>query len=105
MFTSSRFATAIAAAALLLAGCGNGATGLTAPGKGKPAPIVDLAPRCGATELQGLIGQDGATIGVIEHTGPLRVVHPGDALTQDYRPDRLNINLDADGLISRVWCG
>ena len=35
----------------------------------------------------------------------VRVIRPGDAVTMDYRQDRLNIELDADGKIVRFNCG
>lgn len=34
-----------------------------------------------------------------------RVVGPDSLVTQDYRPTRLNVAIDADGLITRVSCG
>ncbi|MCI2399470.1 I78 family peptidase inhibitor [Aliiroseovarius subalbicans] len=68
-----------------------------------PGP-VDFTPSCGAGELQGLIGQDAGIIAELEIKGALRVIHPGMAVTADYRPDRLNIAVDDGGLITRVWC-
>lgn len=35
----------------------------------------------------------------------LRVIRPGMAVTLDYRPDRMNIQLDASERISRFYCG
>lgn len=37
--------------------------------------------------------------------GPVRVIHPGDMVTQDYDPARLNVEVDADGVITRLRCG
>jgi hypothetical protein len=34
-----------------------------------------------------------------------RVIEPGMAITEDYRETRLNIDLDAQGRIARLWCG
>jgi len=67
-------------------------------------PPMDLTPRCGADQLKGLIGQDSAILREIELPENLRVVHPGMMLTQDYQPARLNIAVDKDGIINRVWC-
>jgi hypothetical protein len=36
---------------------------------------------------------------------PTRVLRPGDAMTMDYRPDRLNIYLDDDGSLVEVRAG
>jgi len=35
----------------------------------------------------------------------MRVIRPGDAVTLDYRPDRLNVRLDDDDVISEIGCG
>ncbi|WP_343525235.1 I78 family peptidase inhibitor [Sphingomonas sp.] len=35
----------------------------------------------------------------------LRVIAPGMAVTMDYRVDRLNIETDAAGTITRIRCG
>ncbi|MHA6265984.1 I78 family peptidase inhibitor [uncultured Aliiroseovarius sp.] len=80
----------------LLAACQPGA-------RDEPRP-VDLTPRCGADRLRGLIGQDAATLREVDLPRVTRVVRPGMALTMDYRPDRLNISIDENGIIDRVWC-
>jgi hypothetical protein len=36
---------------------------------------------------------------------PLRVYKTGDAITEDFRPDRVNIEIDAGGTIVNVWFG
>jgi hypothetical protein len=36
---------------------------------------------------------------------PVRVYHTGDAITEDYIADRVNIELSGDGVIVRVWMG
>ncbi|ABS61837.1 hypothetical protein Plav_0214 [Parvibaculum lavamentivorans DS-1] len=35
----------------------------------------------------------------------VRVIRPGDAVTQDFRDDRLNVELDEDGNITNLRCG
>jgi len=72
------------------------------PGAG-PVPL-DFTPSCGADRLQGLVGQDAGIIAEMEIDVPLRVIHPGMSVTADYNPGRLNIAVDEDGIISRVWC-
>ncbi len=69
-----------------------------------PPPVFDATPRCGAEKLQDLIGQDASVLEGMTFDKPLRVMHPGMAFTADYSPDRLNIEVDADGIIARVWC-
>jgi len=50
-----------------------------------------------------LIGQPRAAAGPLPQ--PKRVYHITDPVTMDHRPDRLNIDLDGDGAIVRLWCG
>lgn len=35
----------------------------------------------------------------------IRVIRPDEAVTQDFRPDRLNVELDAEESITRIYCG
>ena len=35
----------------------------------------------------------------------LRWIRPGDAVTMDYSPERLNLHLDAEGRVERLACG
>lgn len=85
----------IAFASLTLAACTDGA-------------VVERDPTgqlgvCPAPAFQEFVGQPYA------HTRFdwkfLRVIRPGDAVTKDYRTDRLNITLDGDEVITRIWCG
>lgn len=38
-------------------------------------------------------------------SGTIRVVRPGDAVTQDWVPSRVTVTLDASGKVTRVSCG
>ena len=38
-------------------------------------------------------------------TGDVRVIKPGQAVTMDYRGDRLNVEVDAHNAIVRITCG
>lgn len=35
----------------------------------------------------------------------IRVIRPGDNVTMDYRTDRLNVELDENDVVTRVYCG
>jgi len=70
-----------------------------------PPPPSPDADACGAGGLQQLVGQKRAAFDESAIDGPLRVVPPGSAMTMDYRADRLNVELDEDGRITRIWCG
>ncbi|SEW31287.1 Peptidase inhibitor I78 family protein [Aliiroseovarius sediminilitoris] len=70
-----------------------------------PVPAPDtFIPNCGQDRFRGLVGQDAGTLREVDLPHATRVVKPGITLTQDYRPDRLNISVDEDGIIDRVWC-
>ena len=84
-------------ALLILAAC-------QSPVGGTGPEALDFTPTCGADRLQGLVGQDAGIIAEIEIDAPLRVIHPGMAVTADYNPGRLNIAVDEAGIITRVWC-
>ena len=79
--------------ALLLAGC-------VAPEGAVPSD----AAACGAERLQGLVGQSGDVLARMTLPEGTRIIGPDTAVTMDYRPDRLNIDLDAAGRITRVHC-
>lgn len=59
---------------------------------------------CGAGALQALVGRPAAEVQENLPEGA-RIIPPGSAVTQDHRPDRLNVDLDENGVISRLWCG
>jgi hypothetical protein len=59
---------------------------------------------CGAAALQQLLGapvadQDFSAIAA------RRIMADGSPMTMDYRADRLNVTYDAQGRITRIWCG
>jgi len=37
--------------------------------------------------------------------GMLRVIRPGQAVTRDYRSERLNLQLNDHGVVVRAYCG
>lgn len=59
---------------------------------------------CLADEQMALLGEDvdAAQANLLELS---RIIPPDSAVTQDFRPDRVNVDLDEDGMIIRVWCG
>ncbi|KLI99915.1 I78 family peptidase inhibitor [Luteimonas sp. FCS-9] len=75
-----------------------------------PAESVAGVTPCDTEAVQGLIGQPGSEAlyekarqdaGARQH----RAIGPGDAVTLDFREDRLNIDLDAEGRITGFRCG
>jgi hypothetical protein len=78
-----------------------------------PAESAGAAPAealCKAEAVQDLIGQTpGDALGkdALARSGArtLRWVPEGSAVTMDYRADRLNVQLDGQGRISKLSCG
>ena len=71
------------------------------PQKPGPAPAADT---CGAALFQGLVGQPGTSLRSLELPKGTRVIGPRDAVTMDYRQERLNFEIGADGRIAKISC-
>ena len=86
-----RFATLVAVLAAL-----------TACMPEEEAAPVQEADACGAAALQARVGTP-----VEDHAfgGDTRIIPPGTAVTMDFRDDRLNVETDEDGVITRIYCG
>lgn len=81
-----------------------------------PPPAVSEAPEpaapttaCNATPIEALLGQRYTPIVQADaqrRSGArtVRVIRPGMAVTMDYRPDRLNIQLDEAGNVAQLRC-
>ncbi len=72
---------------------------------GLPSVEVPMPDTCGADGLQGLIGQSGEVARLLEFDGPARLLPPGTPMTMDMRLDRINIDIDEDDVITRIYCG
>lgn len=59
---------------------------------------------CGAAAFEHLVGQplDEAFFGAALN---MRIIRPGDFVTMDVNPQRLNVQVDEGGVIERVYCG
>lgn len=89
------------------------------PAAPPPAPISpsptagDVEPdpsQCGADKLQrflNLLPTLTARKDIAAAVGdkPIRYIEPGDIVTQDMRPERLNVETGVDGRIKRFRCG
>ncbi|NEY90051.1 I78 family peptidase inhibitor [Tabrizicola oligotrophica] len=87
---------------LVFAAC---AAGEAPPDPGMIDPQVPPADACGASDLQYLLGQPESELQTLQFAGPVRIIHPGTAVTMDYSESRLNIEIDDAGKISRLSCG
>ena len=86
--------------AILLAAC----AGDAAPPPGAATPPASADDPCGASDYAGLVGANVAAVTLpasLNH----RVVGPGTVVTMDYVPERLNVEVDADGVVTGLRCG
>jgi Peptidase inhibitor I78 family len=71
-----------------------------------PAPSpVDLTPACGADALGAFGGQPLAAVQAQGLPPGARIIRPGDMVTEDFSTSRLNVDLDANDRVTRLWCG
>ncbi len=78
------------------------------PSPGGPPPDVPAPPppRCDEAALSaGFVGLPASVLAATTFLAPVRVIRPGDAVTMDYNPSRINFELDAADRIARVTCG
>lgn len=78
----------------------------SAPAPAEPAPPAPAEPDdCKASTYQALIGKPLTDPAVPPQAQAVRHIRPGDSVTEDYRVERLNIYVTADGVIEKVNCG
>jgi hypothetical protein len=96
-------------AALLAIACTACANrGGDAPSAGAQPPMSGK--QCDATPVQSFVGQAGnvANVERIKAASGARDVRryeTGSALTMDFRPDRVNVEVGKDGNIVKIGCG
>lgn len=88
------------ALALALGAC----TG-TAPPSGGPLPLPAAPDTCGLADVAGLVGQAASRLPGEGGWKNVRMIRPGQAVTMDYSPTRLNVELDGADRILRMSCG
>jgi len=110
---------AAALAAFVLAGCAAPSTPsaphpaptlpAVQPGGGRPGVEMPLA-QCDAAPAQFAVGQ-AVSGGLVEDArraagAPMaRVLRPGQVVTMEFNDARLNLNIDASGVVVSVKCG
>lgn len=75
------------------------------PYPGDIPPPMPPEDSCGAPDLQFLRGQPETVLQTMKFGVPVRIIRPGMAVTMDYNPTRLNIEIDESGEIFRISCG
>jgi hypothetical protein len=85
----------------MLAACATVADGTT------DDDVVDLSGgrECAAAQFQLLVGQLRDEVDTSTLPVPYRMYGRGDAVTMDYRPDRMNIVIGDNDRVERVACG
>lgn len=85
------------------------ATPEPAPPTPPPADVATPAPpvedSCQMAQYSGLVGKPITEPGVPAEGAGVRHIGPNTQVTMDYRPDRLNIDIDANGVITGFRCG
>ena len=105
--TRASLATLLVAAAL--AGCSTGGSS-NAGGNGAPSAPAGNDGRCDASGAEFAIGKQGSAQ-LLEQartssgSQTARILKPHDVVTLEYRSDRLNLNVDDKGVVTRVNCG
>ena len=84
---------------LLLAAC---ETLPSAPGSSGPGHSASCTAEALSVEF---VGQDASVIFATTFTAPIRVIRPGDAVTEDFNPARINFVLNANERVTEVYCG
>lgn len=88
------------AALVLLSGCQT-----AAHKEGSSASIDPEADRCGASEYQRYVGKPLSSIDGLRFEHPVRAIPYNSAVTIDFNLNRLNFMGDAQGNITRAYCG
>jgi len=83
----------------LLAGCS--ASVATAP---LPVPLPD-DDTCNAANYATLVGQQATALERVLLLGKVRVIRPNQAVTMDFRQDRINFIISEDETIAAITCG
>lgn len=72
-------------------------------------PVDEMLPpqpdHCGLASLQHLHGEKMERLADYRLAGPLRVLWPGQEITSEIMPTRLNAEVDVTGRILRLICG
>ncbi|WP_294322141.1 I78 family peptidase inhibitor [uncultured Sphingomonas sp.] len=92
--------------AILIAALALGACMTTKPSDSPPA----LADSCDTSILAGMVGKPFSAAVEAEAKKQsgltnVRVIRPGMAVTMDFQPGRLNIDLDEKGVVTGFRCG
>ena len=103
--TMMRLATGLAVLCLAMAACTPEGEPTSGPPPGAVTGAPDGTDACDAKEHARLIGKPLSDPSVPEASPVVRHIRPGDAVTEDYRVERLNIYVTGDDVIEKINCG
>lgn len=91
---------------VLLSACEVQGTRLPPVGLAPPEPAAEaVSDACGASRFAALVGQPKSVVDRTTFPQGSRVILPGTAVTMDYREERLNVLIDGNATVERVYCG
>lgn len=76
-----------------------------APPATTPTTDPAAADTCNMAQYTALIGKPSTDAGVPAAGPSVRIIKPGDQVTMDFSEARLNIDVDAAGVITGMRCG
>jgi len=78
----------------------------TPPSTNEPPAPTSPADECGAAERQDWVGRARSSLPSAPAGAAWRIFETGQPVTQDYRPNRLNIEINPDSqAVVRLSCG
>jgi len=89
---------------VLLSACEVQGTNMPPLGVPGAEPVAETD-ACGAARFAYLVGQPRAVVDRTTLPADTRVILPGMAVTMDYREERLNVLIDGNAAVERVYCG
>lgn len=87
---------------LLLIACGDIALSPSQPMR--PAVPSLAEDTCNANQYSTLVGQNATALERVLLLGQVRVIRPNQAVTMDFRPERINFNIASDNRITSIYC-
>jgi hypothetical protein len=70
-----------------------------------PAPTDPAADTCNMAQYAVLVGKPATDPTVPAASATIRIIRPGDQVTMDHQPTRVNIEIGASGMVTAVRCG
>lgn len=81
----------------------------SAPAEPAPPPAAmptdPAADTCNMAQYAALVGKPGTDPSMPPASANVRITKPGDQVTMDFVPARLNVDLDAMGNVVKLRCG